>query len=66
MVPHTAIWMNNASCEVKSPKIDDSPEMERHITILSIKDNLVAGPHLPVRVLKGQNAWGILEEDVTL
>ena len=44
--------MNNASCEVKSTKVDDALKVERHLTILCIKDNPVAGPHVLVRVFK--------------
>ena len=65
MVPHTAIRMNNASCEVKSTKVDDAPKIERHTTVLCVKDNPVAGPHVLVRVFKGENAWSILEKYIT-
>jgi len=54
MVPHTAIRINNVSCEVKSIKVDDAPKIERHMTILCVKDNPVAGFHVLVRVIQGR------------
>ena len=46
--------MNNVSCEVKSIKVDDAPKIERHMTILCVKDNPVAGFHVLVRVIQGR------------
>jgi hypothetical protein len=45
--------------------VDDSPEVERHTTILSVKDNRMTGPHILLRVFKGENTWSILEGDIT-